>query len=98
MTLEERVARHTQMAEAYRDTYLRQGVKDGEAFAGTWRFAVDGVYASPYFTGDDVFKLSEFPSEKAFLDVAIGVHGPYRGTGEYLEALERRLAKSEVTA
>lgn len=34
----------------------------------------------------------------AFLDVAIGVHGPFRGTGEYLEALERRLAESEVPA
>lgn len=174
MTLEERIARHTRMAEAYRDAYLRQGVKDGEAFADTWKFAEDGVYASPYFTGDEVFKLSEFPSDtakastleakvyslsfpdwkpasfiywpaqnglvmktrweghtadgtkmgfysysfletndaceitrwethvndeyNAFLDVAIGVHGPFRGTGEYLEALERRLAESEGTA
>lgn len=174
MTLEERIAHHIRMAEAYRDAYLHQGVQDGEAFAEAWTFAGDGVYVSPYFTGDEVFKLSEFPSDtarastlearvyslsfhdwkpvsfdywpsvfglvmktrwqghtadgvemgfysysfletnddceitrwethvndeyNAFLDVAVGVHGPFHGTGEYLEALERRLAESEVTA
>lgn len=173
MTLEERIAHHIRMAEAYRDAYLRQGVKDGEAFADTWKFAPDGVYVSPYFTGDEVFKLSEFPADtakastmeakayslsfpdwkpadfaywpadhgfvmktrweghttdnvkmgfysysfvdtdehgqitrwethvndeyNAFLDVAIGVHGPFHGTGEYLDALERRLAEAGVT-
>lgn len=174
MTLEERIARHVRMAGAYRDAYLHQDVKDGGAFADAWKFATDGVYVSPYFTGDQAFKLSEFPSDtarastleakvyslsfpdwkpasfkywasedglvmktrweghttdgtkmgfysysfletddeceitrwethvndeyNAFLDVAIGVHGPFHGTGEYLEALERRLAESEVTA
>lgn len=168
MKLEERIAHHVRMAEAYRDAYLRQGVQDGEAFADAWKFADDGVYVSPYFTGDQVFKLSEFPSDtakastmeakayslsfpdwkpasfdywpadngvvmktrweghrkdgvkmgfysysfiqtdgdgqitrwethvndeyNAFLDVAIGVHGPFQGTGQYLEALERTLA------
>ncbi|BCI54316.1 hypothetical protein NIIDNTM18_35940 [Mycolicibacterium litorale] len=173
MKLEERIARHVRMAEAYRDAYLRQGVQDGEAFADAWKFAEDGVYVSPYFTGDQVFLLSEFPSDtakastmeakayslsfpdwkpagfdywpadngvvmktrweghtkdgvkmgfysysfiltngdgeitrwethvndeyNAFLDVAIGVHGPFHGTGEYLEALERTLAAAGVT-
>ena len=61
MTLEERIAHHVRMAEAYRDAYLRQGVQDGEAFADAWKFADDGVYVSPYFTGDQVFPFSEFP-------------------------------------
>ena len=53
------------MAEAYRDAYLRQGVQDGEKFVDVWKFADDGVYASPYFTGDQVFQFSEFPEESA---------------------------------
>lgn len=173
MTLEERIAHHVRMAEAYRDAYLEQGVQDGGAFADAWKFAEDGVYVSPYFTGDQVFKLSEFPEDtarastmeakayslsfpdwkpasfdywpanngvvmktrwqgqtkdgvkmgfysysfintdddgqitrwethvndeyNAFLDVALGVHGPFHGTGEYLEALERTLAAAGVT-
>lgn len=173
MNLEQRIAHHVRMAEAYRDAYLRQGVQDGEAFADAWKFAADGVYVSPYFTGDQVFKLSEFPTDtakastmeakayslkfpdwkpasfnywaadngvvmktrweghttdgakmgfysysfietnddceitrwethvndeyNAFLDVAIGVHGPFNGTGEYVEALERTLAAAGVT-
>ena len=173
MILEERIAHHVRMAEAYRDAYLRQGVQDGEAFADAWKFAEDGVYVSPYFTGDQVFKFSEFPEDtarastmeakayslsfpdwkpagfdywpadnglvmktrweghtaagvkmgfysysfittneagelirwethvndeyNAFLDVALGVHGPFHGTGEYLDALERTLAAAGVT-
>ena len=65
MTLEERIAHHVRMAEAYRDAYLRQGVQDGEAFADAWKFADDGVYVSPYFTGDQVFPFSEFPEDTA---------------------------------
>lgn len=53
------------MATAYRDAYLRQGVKEGEAFVDAWKFARDAVYASPYFTGDVGFPLSEFPAEAA---------------------------------
>jgi hypothetical protein len=53
------------MAEAYRNAYLRQGVQDGEAFVEAWKFASDAIYASPYFTGDQVFLLSEFPEESA---------------------------------
>nr|WP_090338828.1 hypothetical protein [Mycolicibacterium malmesburyense]CRL66832.1 hypothetical protein CPGR_00148 [Mycolicibacterium malmesburyense] len=100
MTSEERIVRHTRMAEAYRDAYLRQGVKDGEAFADTWKFADDGVYVSPYFTECEITRWETHVNDEynAFLDVAIGVHGPFHGTGEYLEALERRLAESEVPA
>ena len=173
MILEERIAHHVRMAEAYRDAYLRQGVQGGEAFADAWKFAENGVYVSPYFTGDQVFKFSEFPEDtarastmeakayslsfpdwkpagfdywpadnglvmktrweghteagvkmgfysysfietneagelirwethvndeyNAFLDVALGVHGPFHGTGEYLDALERTLAAAGVT-
>ncbi|RUP01797.1 MAG: hypothetical protein EKK34_27340 [Mycobacterium sp.] len=170
MNLQERIAHHGRMAEAYRDAYLRQGVQEGEAFAEAWTFAEDGVYVSPYFTGDQVFRFSEFPEDtarastleakvyslsfpdwkpsdfkywpaanglvmktrweghttdgvqmgfysysfietndageltrwethvndeyNAFLDIAIGVHGPFQGTSEYVELLELRLAKS----
>jgi len=173
LRLEDRIAQHVRMAEAYRDAYLRQGVQDGEAFADTWKFADEGVYVSPYFTGDQVFPFSEFPEDtakastmeakayslsfpdwkpadfkywaadngfvmktrweghttdgvgmgfysygfvdtndageltrwethvndeyNAFLDVAVGVHGPFHGTGEYVEALERTLAAAGVT-
>ena len=33
----------------------------------------------------------------AFLDVAIGVHGPFHGTSEYVEALERCLAAAGIS-
>lgn len=173
MNLEDHIALHTRMAKAYGDAYLRQGIQDGEAFVEVWKFADDAVYASPYFTGDQVYKLSEFPEESArastmeakvyslrfpdwkpvdfkywaadngfvmktrwqghtkdgvqmgfysysfvetnddgevtrwethvndeyspFLDVAIGVHGPFHGTHEYTDALERRLKEEGVT-
>jgi hypothetical protein len=172
MNVEERIAHHRRMAESYRNAYLRQGVQEGESYEA-WKFADDGVYASPYFTGDQVFKLSEFPSDTAqaatmeakaysltfpdwkpvdfrywsadngfvmktrweghtndgkkmgfysysfvdtneqgevsrwethvndeyspFLQVAIGVSGPFRGTSEYLEALHRCLEKAGVS-
>ncbi|MET7767195.1 hypothetical protein [Nocardia sp. NPDC005366] len=172
MNLEERIAHHTRMAESYRNSYLRQGVQDGETYEA-WAFAEDGVYASPYFTGDEAFPLSAFPEDTAkaatmeakaysltfpdwkpsdfkywagdtgfvmktrweghtkdgtamgfysysfvetndagevlrwethvndeyspFLDVAIGTHGPFHGTGEYLDALNRCLSKAGVT-
>ncbi len=173
MNLEDRIALHTRMAKAYGDAYVRQGVQQGEAFVDVWRFADDAVYASPYFTGDQAYKLSEFPEESArastmeakvyslkfpdwmpvdfrfwsagdgfvmktrwqghtatgvemgfysysfvdtndegqvtrwethvndeysaFLDVAIGVHGPFHGTSQYVAALERRLEEEGVT-
>jgi hypothetical protein len=172
MTLEERIAHHRRMAESYRNAYLRQGVQEGEEYEA-WKFAEDGVYASPYFTGDQVFPFSAFPADTAkaatmeakaysltfpdwkpadfkywtadngfvmktrwegttkdgttmgfysysfvetndqgevlrwethvndeyspFLDIAIGVHGPFHGTSEYVEALERCLAKAGVS-
>ncbi len=58
MKLENRIALHRRMAESYRDSYLRQGVKDG-ATQEEWRFADDAVYASPYFTGSHVLLLRE---------------------------------------
>jgi hypothetical protein len=142
MNIEERLAHQRGMAEAYRDAYLHQGVQNGEAFADAWKFADDAVYVSPYFTGDQVFKFSEFPEDtarastmeakvyslnfpdwkpadfkywpaengvvmktpwkghsneyNAFLDVAIGVHGPFHGTGEYVEVLELCLKRAGV--
>jgi hypothetical protein len=172
MTLDEKIAHHRRMAEAYRNAYLSQGVQDGETYEA-WKFAEDGVYASPYFTGDEVFPFSEFPADTAlaatmeakaysltfpdwkpasfkywtadngfvmkarwqgtttggvgmgfysysfvntndagevlrwethvndeyspFLEVAIGVSGPFHGTGEYVEALHKCLKKAGVT-
>jgi hypothetical protein len=171
MDLEERVDHHCRMAKAYRNAYLHQGVQDGEAYEA-WTFADDGVYASPYFTGDQVFAFKDFPSDTAqaatmeakayaltfpdwkpagfnywaaengfvmktrwqgtskdgtamgfysysfvetnengevsrwethvndeyspFLQVAIGVSGPFHGTGEYLDALRRCLDNAGV--
>lgn len=161
------------MAEGYRNAYLRQGVQDGQKYEA-WTFAADGVYASPYFTGDQVFPFSEFPSDTAkaasieakaysltfpdwkpaefkhwpsdngfvmktrweghtndgtkmgfysysfvetndngevarwethvndeyssFLEVAIGISGPFHGTSAYVEALERCLASAGMSA
>ncbi len=64
MKIEDRVAMHRRMAESYRNAYLHQGVQDGEKYEA-WKFAADGVYASPYFTGDQVFPLSAFPVDPA---------------------------------
>ncbi len=62
VNLEDRIALHNRMARAYGDAYLRQGVQDGEKkFVDVWKFHPDCMYASPYFTGDEAFKLSEFP-------------------------------------
>lgn len=172
MNLEERIAHHRQMAEAYRNAYLRQGVQEGETYEA-WKFAEDGVYASPYFTGDQVFPFSDFPADTAkaatmeakaysltfpdwkptdfkywpadvgfvmktrweghteagtkmgfysysfvdtndkgevsrwethvndeyspFLEVAIGVSGPFHGTSEYVDALHQCLEKAGVS-
>ena len=65
MKLEDRIELHTRMANAYGDAYLRQGVQDGEKFVDVWKFHPECMYASPYFTGDQAFKLSEFPEESA---------------------------------
>jgi hypothetical protein len=58
MDREERVALHKKMAEAYRDAYLRKAVHCGMEY-GHWTFADDALYASPYFTGNQVLKLKE---------------------------------------
>lgn len=58
MNLEDRIALHHRMAEGYRNSYLRQGVQDGEKYEA-WKFSKDAVYSSPYFTGDQVNKISD---------------------------------------
>jgi hypothetical protein len=64
MKIEERVALHRRMAEAYRDAYLRQGVQEGESYEA-WKFADDAEYSSPYFTGDKVLLLREVATDTA---------------------------------
>jgi hypothetical protein len=65
MKLEDRIALHHQMAEAYRDGYLL-GVHSGHAegvhsgrFYELWQFTDDAVYLSPYFTGDQLILLRD---------------------------------------
>ena len=58
MNLEERIALHRRMAEGYRDAYMGHDVHQGGSYDG-WEFAADAVYASPYFTGDEVIPLDE---------------------------------------
>lgn len=166
------------MAESYSTAYLRQGVQDGEEYTDengqeAWKFADDAVYASPYFTGDEGFPMSEYSVDTAkaatmeakaysltfpdwkpadfkywpadngfvmktrweghmqdgtgmgfysysfvetndkgevtrwethvndeyspFLEVAIGVSGPFHGTTAYVDALHRCLDKAGVS-
>jgi hypothetical protein len=172
MKTEDRIAHHRRMAESYRNAYLRKGVQEGEEYEA-WKFADDAVYASPYFTGDEVFPMREFSMTAAksatneaaaysltfpdwgpadfkcwpadngfvmktrweghtkdgtrmgfysygfietndqgeitrwethvndefspFLEVAIGVRGPFRGKDEYNEAVSRILEKAGVS-
>ena len=58
MNLEERIALHRRMAEAYRDAYMGHDVHAGGSYA-EWEYADDAVYSSPYFTGDTVLPLDE---------------------------------------
>jgi hypothetical protein len=173
MNIAERVAHHRRMAESYRNAYLRKGVEEGETYEA-WKFADDAVYASPYFTGEEVIPMSRFainaaqsatneakayslrfpdwapadfkywPAENgfvmktrwegcmkdgtrmgfysygfvetngqgeisrwethvneeygAFLEVAIGLRGPFRGSDEYNEAVARVLREAGVSA
>src|SRR5690606_31670662 len=64
MNVEERIAHHRRMALGYGEAYLHQGVQEGEEYEA-WRFAEDAVYSSPYFTGSEVLKLNEVPTEAA---------------------------------
>jgi hypothetical protein len=57
MKVEDRIAKHRRMAESYRNSYLRQGVKEGASYE-EWKFADDAVYSSPYFTGDQVNRIA----------------------------------------
>lgn len=70
MNPEELINHHRQMAESYRNAYLRQGVQDGEEYTDengqeAWKFSDDAVYASPYFTGDQAFLMSEYGTDTA---------------------------------
>lgn len=59
LCLEERIALHRRMAEAYRNAYSKKAVKDGGTYA-EWKFADDAIYWSPYF-GDHVIELRTNP-------------------------------------
>jgi hypothetical protein len=61
-----------------------------------------GFYSYSFIETNDAGELTRWETHvndeyNAFLDVAIGVHGPFHGTGEYVEALERCLAKAGVS-
>jgi len=65
MKLEDRIALHHKMAEAYRDGYLlgvhsghAEGVHSGK-FYELWQFTDDAVYLSPYFTGGQLILLRD---------------------------------------
>ncbi len=58
MKLEDRIAKHRRMAEAYRDAYTSHDVHGGGQYA-EWVYAADAIYSSPYFTGDQVIALDE---------------------------------------
>ena len=64
MKLEDRIAKHRRMAEAYRDAYTSHDVHGGGQYA-EWVYAADAIYSSPYFTGDQVFEFKDFPADTA---------------------------------
>ncbi|HSA48591.1 MAG TPA: hypothetical protein VLH10_00560 [Yinghuangia sp.] len=57
MNIEDRIALHRRMAEAYRDAYRKQAVQEGATYA-EWQFADHAEYSSPYFTCNEVLDLS----------------------------------------
>ena len=64
--------------------------------------AVMGFYSYSFVDTDDDGQVTRWETHvnseySDFLDVAIGVHGPFHGTHEYTDALERRLAEEGVT-
>ena len=59
MTLEERLAMHKKMAEAYWSAYKTRNVKDGAKYED-WVFAPHATYWSPYF-GNNVIDLDNNP-------------------------------------
>lgn len=59
MTLEQRLARHEQMAQGYRSAYNKHTVENGEEYSD-WVFAPHAEYWSPYF-GDKLIDLETNP-------------------------------------
>lgn len=60
LCLEDRIALHRRMAEAYYNAYSEKAVKDGATYA-EWKFSDDAIYWSPYF-GDNVIHLRTNPT------------------------------------
>jgi hypothetical protein len=63
---------------------------------------VMGFYSYSFVDTDDNGEVTRWETHvnseySDFLDVAIGVHGPFQGTHEYTDALERRLAEEGLT-
>jgi hypothetical protein len=61
-----------------------------------------GFYSYSFIETNDQGQLTRWETrvddeDNAALGVAIGVHGPLRGTGEYVEAPERCLAAAGVS-
>lgn len=52
-SVEECIAHHHRMAEAYHQAYLDQDVKDGSTYED-WVFADEAVYFSPYFGNNPI--------------------------------------------
>lgn len=61
-----------------------------------------GFYSYSFLETNDNCEITRWETHvndeyNAFLDIAIGEHGPFHGTTEYLVALERCLARAGVT-
>jgi hypothetical protein len=62
-----------------------------------------GFYSYSFVDTNDKGEVARWETHvndeySAFLDVAIGVHGPFHGHTEYVEALRRRLAQAGISA
>lgn len=60
-----------------------------------------GFYSYSFVETNDAGEVARWETHvndeySPFLEVAIGVSGPFHGTGEYVEALERRLSEAGV--
>lgn len=72
MKLEEKIARHRRMAEAYFHAYDRKAVKEGEKYE-SWKFSDEATGWYPYFMGDEIINLKAVgldPFEAARLEAA----------------------------
>lgn len=172
LSLEEKLSLCENLALSYFHSYDKESVKDGNTYAGSWTFAKDATYWSPYFGCETIdlgkapvnvndssylealsysvefndWKPVEFfyyPSPKgvawrthfkgyrkdngepmeffaysyldvndygeithwethvnrdydAFLDKAIGAHGPFHGTDEYMNVVMKKLSSAGI--